>query len=292
MTIGININLTDSFQIPSINFKYLLEPEVKTALDSTIENLKKLKFNVVDFSYNIETWIRILILTTQMAYDSNCYSSCGRPNYDSYFNDTSRFDFDSPYHSFDELMRNPKLLSPTSFDYLNANDPNATDETCAQNCANQDRNKEELVKLFLDSPGVPYYDAMLVPTVTYLPFIHYNFNISAVGNLPNLCFFVGIPQFAALAFPGAYSPSTSDSPDGLPIGMMLIIRPNKVISTLKIATLLEKSKNLVKLPQNTPIIRNLDKQDCQSNNSLVLKKNVDSIFYIFVLFLFTVYIIF
>lgn len=294
LIVGVSVNLTDDFIIPGFghlfnnaknvkppgflklikrttktDFIYKLDPEVKSSLNDTIETLKKLNLKTVDeFTYTLETFLLSAKLMGELG-TSPCFFSCAKFDYDKYFNVSNRFDIDAPYHDLNELIVNPKLLSDYNRWFFEMANSSASETNCVRDCLEYNALKEELVKVYLESPEIPYYDALLVPTLTILPYTH-NPDFSEAGSLFVMSTSAAYPGFAAVNVPGSYSKRTAQSPDGLPIGMLLIARPDRIVETLKIASLIENSRvgGLAKLPQNTPLIRDLSKcKEIIGNNS-------------------------
>lgn len=266
-----NTNLTNNFEIPQLGIAYNLHPDIKTSLDATIQTFRRdLNLKIAEFEYSLLTFTTIAALTIQLT-NHPCFIACGKASYTNYFNDTTRFDIDSPYHSFDDLINNPKLLSNETLSYFEAinadTETTSPDRKCQQTCITYDRIKQQLVQTMLNAPDLPDYDAFIVPSWTILPFFHEEvYNIS-FEQLPYMVYLSAYPGFPSLNLPGSYSARTAESPDGLPIGMLLVAKPDRLLETLKIARLMEETLDLTKLPHNTPFLKPIKTNECKPVNS-------------------------
>jgi Asp-tRNA(Asn)/Glu-tRNA(Gln) amidotransferase A subunit family amidase len=189
----------------------------------------------------------------------NCMISCLKFAYNTYFNDSTRFDFDSPYQSFDDILANSKLLSQTSLYLFQAAQADLLNEEAEQSCNENeycklyDTLQLDLVKTMLETNGD--YDALLMPTETSLPFFprEQNYFVS-FENMPTYAPYLSIfSRFPVLNIPVGFSNDGNE----LPIGAMLVSKPARFDRTLQIAKLLEQTANNNKLPLSTPLLRNL-----------------------------------
>lgn len=240
--------------------------------------MKKNGIKLIDFGVENPAFENILHLVNQLINAfGKCLPSCLKASYTRYFNDTSRFDIDSPYHCFDDILYNPKLLSNASQAAL------ATNETLCdanEHCKNYDVSQQNLVDILLDTVNLEDYDALMLPSSTILPYIH-NETLPP-RNIITLFFLSTMTRL-----PGLNVPSWFSEKEGLPVGILLVSKPDRFDNTLKIASLIEKSKRLDTLPKSTPLLRDLD---CNKNDSIKLqfKTGILLIYFIFLYFCFDI----
>lgn len=89
------------------DFEYIVEDNVKRALNNTILKLKDIA-DITETSLSEED-IDEIKLIFETIIDDRCTSSCSHYSLDTYFGDQSRFDVDAPYKNFSEFSQSPLL---------------------------------------------------------------------------------------------------------------------------------------------------------------------------------------
>lgn len=237
----------DSF--PPIN--YYLDSNVKSIMSDTLSRMKSIQLNITSFDLTQDELTNASqIILTQQSGAKACLIGCTRQAYNSYFNNSNRFQYDAPYKSFDDLFKSP-LLSLYWRDELNKSvNSNNVDLECTQKCSLYDEYKAKYIKL-IDSWFQRYNaDALVIPNSAVLP---YDCG-SEQKNLTTFLIMATLANKLSFNVPVGYSSSTSESPDGLPVGLLLVSRDDRIVQAFKIARLIEESRSSAKLPSSTPII--------------------------------------
>lgn len=234
---------------PPIN--YYVDNEVKQIMTETVTRMKSLQLNVttLDFSQEELGTTSEVILTLSGVNSKNCLVGCTKQAYNKYFNNTDRFQSDAPCKKFDDLVKSP-LLSDYWKEELNKSVVADADLECSQKCLIYDDYKRKYMKL-IDTWFARYNaDALAIPSSAILPYNSGTVN----SNLTSFLIMATLANKLSFNVPVGYSKSTDTAPDGLPVGLLLIARTDRIIQTLKIAKLMENAKSFAKLPTKTPLL--------------------------------------
>jgi amidase len=280
LTVTVFADLMTSYKFES-GITFEPDSEVKAAFDSHIELLKRLNVNVNLIPAKEPLLANLGTLLVTM-FAEGCGNWCYKFYFSQYFNDSSRFDFDAPYHNYDEFIENPKLLTKEAIEVFQLLNVNGSGESfCAQKCESYDFLQQNLTNLLEDTSKLGDYDAILMPTYAKLPYSKLqDLSPTDINNLIHISANSGVP---AMNLPAEFSNKT-----GLPIGMMLIGRTKRFNRMLEIAKLVENAKTLARLPKNTPILRDLVESECGASKtagSIFLLKNNLTFYLILIVFL-------
>lgn len=257
LKIGIFPQLINGFKVSNLDYEYSLDFEVKKGVHEFIILMKKVGIEIVDLcsinENNLVFGEIVQLISRLLVAFFKCMPTCLKFSYNRYFNDTDRFDIDSPYHSFDDILSKPKLLSRSSLNLLTKAAKSMNESSETQYCQIYDTLQKDLIKIMLDDVKLAEYDALLMPTSTSVPYFHENNSFTTETDVFGMdIFFLSIfTKFPVLNIPAWYS----DKKYQLPVGIMLVSKPNRFNNTLQIAGILEKIKNLNKLPKSTPLLR-------------------------------------
>lgn len=236
---------------------YVINSDVKQLVDRSIGRLKDLNINV--FQYDVTPLqfdtLNRLFQTMNTLFNVNipeCLSKCKKYSLDKYFGDPDRFGHDSPCNSYESLL-DSKLLSKRWKETLTGWNVSYPIETCATSCESYDRSKQDLVRLFDNFFEKDQIDAFLLPARLHLPYV-LNSTMNGIQSLVSLASLSG---FSSLNVPVGYTTnSPTQSPDGLPVSIVLISKAENLMNAFKIAKAYEQTYGEVKLPHTTPRLFN------------------------------------
>jgi amidase len=234
------------------NFSYEPETQVRQAVDSSLNNFKEIGVSLFENRLNQSELSNIKeIIQGIYVYNGDCNSSCMKKFLNIYFNDSSRFDADAPYHNFEELLRSPLLDDYWKKTFTKANSSNS-EEMCQSACAIFRRVRKQSQQLVESWFGDDQVDAIAFPTSAVLPTYH---NYTKYGNpFYSVVLIFTLAAYPTLNLPISYVEKSDTLPDGIPIGLLLVTKPEKLLNTLRIAKLFENTNDMVKLPHTTPLI--------------------------------------
>lgn len=273
-------NFINSFDTVRPNYTFKFDPQVKKALDDTIAKFKELKVIVNEIELSKEDFEDFMQKMDEMGKDT-CVFTCAKYSANKYFSDPNRFESDAPFKSYADLLASP-LLTQSWKDFFTQVNFDNPEQLCNQNCLKYDQLKQNLRDSILKNPKLPEFDSLFLAASAVLPFRHdQKFEGNEQSSLMSISSLTG---FSALTFPAAYSTPSSEYPDGLPMGMLLINKPDRLMSAFKLAKLIDQAKNLKKLPLSTPLLENINCANNPSNSAKTLRKD-GFLFLIFLLFL-------
>jgi Asp-tRNA(Asn)/Glu-tRNA(Gln) amidotransferase A subunit family amidase len=245
---------------------YVLDPNVKTLLVDSIDKFKQVGVRLIEITFDKSKLEEVFQVSGPLFfYRMSCSSACTKYSYNNYFNDSTRFASDAPYTSFDQLA-NSWLLSAKWSTYFNRSQTSTPNENCISKCKEYDSLKIQFINI-VEQWFAQDVDGLVMPTYSVLPepinpsikrpnadsninFITSIFNIATLTNLP------------ALNVPIAYAKATSTRPDGLPLGVTIISKPDKLMNVFRMAKLYENKFNLAKLPYTAPLLKQNTKDKC------------------------------
>jgi Asp-tRNA(Asn)/Glu-tRNA(Gln) amidotransferase A subunit family amidase len=231
----------DSFQFGRID--YYVDPELNSHFKNSVFSLKNsnVQFNEIRLTYfellRISSFLSGIIVES-----SNCLFSCIKSSYNSYFGDLKRFPFDSPYHNFDSFYSSSGLSSLWKQEFVRARSSQALN--CEPNCQKYYALRQSITSL-IESWLSDDVDVMIMPSITKVvpPIVSNEENkmlsfsfLSVYSNMP----FLNVPA--------------GFNKEGLPLGLGLISRPEKIENLFKIAKLFENGNNFSRLPRLIPAI--------------------------------------
>lgn len=257
LKIGVVSNLVNNFDLNFLNTQkfgsiYRIDPEVKQAFENTIYRFKILGIPVKEFSLNM-TEFEDLFKKLDDIFDSyvNCLIGSKKQSMNFYFSDDQRFGPDSPIKTFDEFFSSELLNDYWREDFnvsqIVSNDPNIKSE-----CDNFVLKSKMINKLISSWYDMHNLDCFIVPTSTSLPKL--NVQIEEDIFLDSTIIIGILAGFPILNLPVGFSKKKLDASDGLPIGLSLISKPDRLIKVLKISQAYEKNFGLTKLPSRMPLI--------------------------------------
>lgn len=220
---------------------------------NTLNEFKNLGVNIHKYTFSQEEFDEVFRISGPLfQLRQICSGSCYKNSLNRYFSDSIRFETDSPYRSFEEFASSDLLYSDWKYRLMASNNS----ESCDPNsCNTYDRLKSQFNQIVQSWFNKDDVDALIMPTYGIKP-IFLNEQITSIITNLNVATLSGIP---ALNVPAAYTEPTKEEPDGLPVGVLLLTKPDRLKNTFKLAKILENSRKLSKLPYSTPLITYNDK---------------------------------
>ena len=230
---------------------YRIDAELIPLFQTALSSFKSLGINVTEqtlTSSDLDTLAPLLLTAKEQTYP--CITQCYKFSMNNYFGDAVRFQSDSPYHSYDTLYNSP-LYSTFWTTFLGSfGVPNVTNPSqCSAACTNYDSNKISLVNLVNSWFGD--FDAIVMPTFSNIP--------NLIDNDPDYTITMAVLAMINgnpfLSIPAGFTKSSAENPDGLPFGIGLMGRKDRMDKMFKIAKLFESKNSFVKLPYSTPLLK-------------------------------------
>ena len=254
LKIRVMSNFFQSFVLPTPfgNASYNLNSLVREELLKSLNFLGNIiQVNVSSFTFNSSDLDQVSAALLPILFNmAPCRLACTKSYMNKYFSDTSVFQSDAPYHSYNDLATSP-ILSKYWKPIFNSSNVNNPDQTCNETCKDYDAARvlfTNLVNSWLDG-----FDALAIPSEIDLPYFHNA--TSGSFDIPSFIYLASYTGNPALSIPAGYIyPSDSLAKDGFPVGLLLVSRPITLINAFKIAKLYETHKVLTKLPSLTPLI--------------------------------------
>jgi hypothetical protein len=171
-------------------------------------------------------------------------------SFQKYINDSERFQSDSPYKTYSDILLIPLLNH--WYERFNRSNFSNLDEKCRDECERHDS-----LRLKFNSYVNNWFirtnvDLLILPTSLDLPFF-INLTEPLINASPTFISpYTGLPS---LNIPIGFSQADKYAPDGLPICLMMITKNDDILSAFKLATFYEKnySTNIINiLPRITP----------------------------------------
>lgn len=250
------LNSNFKIDIPGTNLSwtYTFDNQVKPLVDVALNNLQKLNLQSVDINVDSNQFNQIFIKFFTILQDVfNCLSSCKKLAIDKYFGDSDRFQSDAKFKSFNDLYASPLLSQKWQhdFSYANVSDPAAN---CSSTCVNYDSFLAYFKPIFKSWFDASNIDVLFMPSRTMLP---YDRNLVLQDTeFDSLDIFCSLSGYSCLNVPVGYTNPSSDDPDGLPVGMILVSKPENLMKAFQLAKLYESSYGTVKLPYTVPLLGN------------------------------------
>jgi Asp-tRNA(Asn)/Glu-tRNA(Gln) amidotransferase A subunit family amidase len=216
----------------SVSLSYWFDLPVKEETDKAIQKFKNLKMGVYEYTLDQLQMGQLLMTFKQVVDNSHiCMSACKKYSLDNYFGDTSRFEEDAPVKTFEKLFSSGLLSQFWKDDFSKSNVTNPY-EHCTNKCINYDSFRvtfRNLIDQWFDKDNV---DVILLPTRVQLPYV---VNQPQPNSLPTFTSAACIAGYPALNMPLGYSSQDATAPDGLPIGIVMFSKPERIINLFKIA---------------------------------------------------------
>ena len=254
LKVGVVSNFVNNFDLSSMDIEkigsmYNIDPEVKQAFDNTINRLKNLEIPVKEFSLS-DNDFENLFKKLEEIFDLTvgCLFASKKESMNLYFSNDQRFGVNSPVKNFDELLQSQFLNEDWKgiFEYSLSlsNDREAI-------CNAFDSKSAEIKDLVLSWYNDHDLDCLIVPTSSKLPDLRENsYDSNSIDSTIIIGYMIGLP---IINLPVDYSKKNSDAPDGLPIGLSLIARPERLNKVLKISQAYETNFGIKKLPSRMPL---------------------------------------
>ena len=232
---------------------YTLDPAIKSELLNTVANMKKLNVQVVEQTMSETQFNEFKTKVADVAMQQllGCDQKCLKLNLNKYLNNAARFEVDSAYNSFDELVDSP-LLSLTFQNLFSSADSKSTtlEDDCTKACAGYDTAKKALkdfmLKLF--DNGV---DGVLLPTTGN---VAYEMGKPSSGNIIGANLLAPYTGLASINLPVNFTKPSANAPKGLPIGNLLLTTSDKLFNCIKLAKYYETAFIKPKLAAYAPAI--------------------------------------
>lgn len=284
--IGYFKNFFQEIHINSVygNYTYDLDDQIVDNLIKSIKNMRDLKIEVVEIDLNSTQLTQMVLSIADLIFSafSQCIPLCFKYSIDKYFNDSIKFEVDSPYKSFDDLAES-SLLSEYWIKNFNMTNIQNAEATCEYSCMLHDEQRVQFTQLLETYYISNNIKALIFPTNNNLPAdlndTEFKINLSPI-------YFPPITGYASLTIPIGFSKPTKTATNGLPIGMMIMSKQEHLDTIFTIAKLYDEKY----LTQKTlpPFAPQLNQNICQilSNNSLRIKFNLSFTFIIILIYYF------
>ncbi|RNA41471.1 amidase [Brachionus plicatilis] len=242
----------ESFKHGRIDFA--IGSDVKPLLDESVVKMKNLGVEIVEKNLS-STELDQLSDLLKSIDDSTlqCTVACLPKSYQDYWSDADRFGTDLPYKRFVDLIQSSYLDNYWTSAFQNSGLDLNMDlgALCSGGCQVFDslnlRFKEFYAQLVSED-----IDALFLPTIASKVKLHAEAQVAAKDdNFGGIAFG---SDSAFLSMPSGFTPKNADELDGLPFGMGLIIRQNKMLNGFRIARLYEAKQSFAKLPSSVPLL--------------------------------------
>jgi Asp-tRNA(Asn)/Glu-tRNA(Gln) amidotransferase A subunit family amidase len=276
LRVGFISNIFDRIQLSFRNPPEVLEldSEIRSATNAFIDSLRSQGVNILNLTLDQQRLNQVFNAANSLI-NSRCLRSCRQSSINRYLTNRNRFPSDSPFQNYDEFYASD-LLNSNSRNSLGYN--TASDNQCNLDCI-QDNDLIQIIRnLFIDFFNTNQTEILIFPASFNLPY-----NLSSIPNNQNRfnpLTILSISGFPVLNIPISYIKSSSSSPDGLPVGVLLLSRSESLLNAFRIAKLYESSRNLAKLPHTVPLI-----VDSNSSNQIHLR-SLCQLFFINILIVF------
>ena len=264
------------------DFTYKFDEQVYETLNNSVNNFAKLNYKIIDIKVNQTEFNELNQLSLQIIITGlyNCIDSCYKASVEKYLNDAERFQSDSPYNNYQEMLSSPLLSEFWHERFNRSNFPNP-DETCRVECETHDLLRSrfvEYVNAWFSKSGA---DVLLFPTSLDLAFF---INSTEPLNNASPTFIAPYTGLPSLNIPVGFSKPDKYAPDGLPIGLMMITQRDNLLSEFKLAKVYEKNYPInSKLPELTPRLFYKEDATCNRSSPHLITNNI----YYFILFVIT-----
>jgi Asp-tRNA(Asn)/Glu-tRNA(Gln) amidotransferase A subunit family amidase len=259
LKLGFVNNFFEPFNISSSSstISYVLDPAVKALLVDSIGKFKQLGVALIELSFEKSKIEEIFQVSGPLFfYRMSCATACTKNSFNNYFNDSTRFAVDAPYTNFDQLASSP-LLSVRWSRAFNRSQTINPIENCMNKCQEYDSLKAQFINI-VEQLFVQDIDGLIMPTYSVLPEPlnktnkpNVNPSITVITSIFNIATLANLP---ALNIPIVYMKNTSHMSDGLPLGVIVISKSDRLMNIFRIAKLYEENFELAKLPHNAPLL--------------------------------------
>lgn len=247
--LGYSRILINSFKLASLNMAYYLEPGHKRLVDKSLIHLQELNFTLIELGLNLIDIVDMLTVVELNVYASmfTCLNSCRKNSTDAYFNNASRFATDAPYRNFEQFLNSPLLSGRWKSVLKVANVANAS-QTCESDCLVYDNFLnifKRILSFWFESKS---FDVFVLPAQLKSPYYvqkHSNYNDGIIY------LFCTLSGYSCLNVPVGFT-TPSDNPDGLPVGVIFISKPENMLKLFQTARLFEQHYGIDKMPYSTP----------------------------------------
>lgn len=241
-----------SFKHGRIN--YVISSDIKPLMDNSLQTMKNIGVQIVEKNLN-STELDELSDLLKSIDDSTlqCTVACLPKSYQDYWNNGERFGADLAYKTFVSLMQSPYLDKYWSNAFQNSGLNLNMDLSllCNGGCQTFDLLNARF-KDFYGRLVAQDIDALFLPSISSKVKLHSEAQLGTNDdNFGGISF---ASDSAFLSMPSGFTAKNADEPDGLPFGMGLIIRENKMLNGFKIAKLYENKQSFAKLPSSVPLL--------------------------------------
>lgn len=257
---------------------YVISPDVRQLIDDSVLRMKGLGVEVVEKNLNATQLDQLSDLLKSIDDTTlQCTVACLPKSLQDYWRDSERFGTDLPIRKFEDLIQSPYLDKY----WINAFKDSALDLNmdlnvlCNEGCKTYDLLNRRF-KEFYDDLVPQHFDALFLPSIAAKPKLHSEAQLA--NNDDNFGGIAFGSDSAFLNLPSGFTEKRSDEPDGLPFGMGLIIRENKMLNGFKIAKLYENAKRFEKLPSSVPLFSKNKPSPSIFNSILNFFKNIFQFF--------------
>ena len=223
-------------------------------MNNTKNNFIRSNYKIIDIEVNQTEFDELNQLSYKIILSGlyNCIDSCFKASFEKYINDSDRFQSDSPYKTYSDILSSPLLNH--WFERFNRSNFQNPNEICKSGCEIHDSLRLKFTSYVNDWFIRANVDLLILPTSLDLPFF-INQTEPLINASPTFISpYTGLPS---LNIPIGFSKSDKYAPDGLPIGLMMITKSEDILSAFKLAKVYEKYylTNIInKLPKITPKI--------------------------------------
>ena len=248
---------------PIGEFTYIFDDQVYQIVSNAKKNFEKLNLPIVDIEMNQTEFDTLNDLSFQIIISglSGCMDACVKGPIEKYLNDSKRFQYDSPYKSYEDLLSSP-LLSKHWFETFNRSNFQNPNERCRDECLPQDSYRSKFREYVNDWFNRSNTNVLIFPTSLDLPFF-----IGAELDNSSPTFICPYTGLASLSISVGFSKPDQYAPDGLPVGLMMITHKDDLPLAFKMAKLYEENFSYnKKLPRVTPKIDKSNNLICNGSS--------------------------
>ena len=233
---------------------YVISPDVRPLINDSVARMKSLGIEIFEKDLNSTELDQLSDLLKSIDDTTlQCTVACLPKSLQDYWSDSERFGNDLPYKKFEDLIKSPYLDNYWKNEFINSGLDLTMDLNvlCNGGCRTYDLLNKRF-KEFYDSLVAQDIDALFLPSITAKVKLHGEAQMAI--NDDNFGGIAFGSDNAFLNMPSGFTAISSDEPDGLPFGMGLIIRENKLLNGFRIAKLYERAKSFAKLPSTVPFL--------------------------------------
>lgn len=239
----------EEFDVPGAGH-YKVDSQILTLFNNMVQNMITAGAAVKNQTLDLAS-----AMGSTMNMFTSEYSSCMVSWRDEYFGNVQRYGVESVYHKVEDVVKSKKL--PPSYHTSWANLLNqSSDARCAEQLTKYEADRasfiDKVLSPLLNGSDVAFWPAMpeFPPKLSEDAFRR---DWSSPTKPPvNLILAGSWSAYPTIDIPLGFSKPTPDEPNGLPVGVILIAKPENLKTLLKIAYAYQENFRISKLPTTVP----------------------------------------